>query len=196
MRPGVIGMMLVAGVLALSAQAGGGRTLTPGIEKFVTVDSAIVALTDVRLVDGTGGPAREAQTIVVSGDRIQAVGPAASTTVPAGARVIDLAGHTVIPGLVSLHEHTYFGGVKRVTEMRVSGPLLYLAHGVTTAMTAGSQLPYHELNLKRAIDTGATPGPRLFITGPYLNGDGGTSGMSRNVSNAEELRRVTRCSSR
>ncbi|MFL5541494.1 MAG: amidohydrolase, partial [Longimicrobiaceae bacterium] len=121
--------------------------VTPALRPFVAVDAPVVALTHVRLVDGTGAPARRDQTVVVRGGRIAAVGPSASTRVPRGARVLDLSGHTVIPGLVGLHEHTYFGGIRRTAPM-YAGASLYLAMGVTTAMTAGSQLADQEVELK------------------------------------------------
>src|SRR5512134_1433936 len=101
-----------------------------GVAPYVSVQAPVVALTHVQLVDGTGTAARPDQTIILRGDRIEVVGPSASTRVPAGATVLDLTGHTVIPGLISLHEHTYFGGVRRMTQMNRSGPLLYLAYGV------------------------------------------------------------------
>src|SRR5579872_1041182 len=115
----------------------------PGLAPFVSVAAPIVALTHVRVVDGTGGPARTDQTLVINGDRIASIGPFASTPIPPEARVLDLTNDTVLPGLVGLHEHTYFGGVERVTSMNVSAPLLYLAYGVTTAMTAGSMMPLY-----------------------------------------------------
>ena len=173
-------------LLQLPAQA----TLTPGVAPFVSVNAPIVALIHATLVDGTGAPARADQTIIITGTRISAVGPSASTPAPAGAQIIDATGHTVMPGQVGLHEHTYFGGVKRLTQMSVSGPLLYLAYGITTGMTAGSQLPYQELNQKAAVDAGVLPGPHLLIAGPYLNGGPPRNTMSRNVSTAEDTRRV------
>jgi len=185
---------LACGAAVAAALAGNGsaqeRPLAAGIAAYVTVNAPVVALTGVRVMDGTGAAARADQTIVLRGDRIEAVGPRSTTPIPPGARVLDLAGHTVIPGLVQLHEHTYFGGVRRLTQMTVSGPLLYLAHGVTTAMTAGSQLPYHELNQKRAVDAGTLPGPRLAITGPYLNGGPPRNGMSVPVNTPDEVRRA------
>lgn len=183
---GAIGSLLLT-LPPLHAQ---GRPLGEHVLPFVSVNAPIVALTHVRLVDGTGTRARADQTVIVKGARIEAVGPSATTAIPAGARVLDLSHHTVLPGLVGLHEHTYFGGVRRVTQMDVTGPALYLAYGVTTAMTAGSQLPYHELNLKRTVDAGDIPGPRFLIGGPYLDGGPQRPGMARIVSTPEEARRV------
>ena len=175
----------------LTAQPGApARAITAEQRPFVSVDAPIVALTHVRLIDGTGAAPRDDQTVIVEGTRITAVGPSGSTTIPTGARTLDLSGHTVIPGLVGLHEHTYFGGVRRTTEMSTSGPLLYLAFGVTTAMTAGSQLPYHELSMRRAVEAGRMPGPHFLITGPYLDGAGARNGMSRALESPEEVKRV------
>lgn len=164
--------------------------VTRGQEPYVSVSGATIVLAHVQLVDGTGGPPRQDQSIVIDNERILAVGPSRTTAVPLDARAIDLAGHTVIPGLVGLHEHTYFGGVRRLTQMSESGPLLYLGYGVTTAMTAGSQLPYHELNLARAVRAGDLPGPRFLIAGPYLNADASRNPMSRNVATPAEMRRT------
>jgi cytosine/adenosine deaminase-related metal-dependent hydrolase len=162
--------------------------ITPGIRPFVAVDAPVAALTHVRVVDGTGAPARDDQTVVLGGGRIQAVGPSASTAVPAGARVMELRGHTVIPGLVSLHEHTYLGGLRQSVPMNASA-YLYLAFGVTTAMTAGSQLAEQEVELKRAVDAGEMPGPRLHIAGPYIVAGARRTGPFRGVDSPEEARR-------
>ncbi len=180
-------LLLLLFVAPLAAQER--PTLAPSVRTFVAIDEPVVALTGVRLVDGTGAPARANQTVIVSGTRVQAVGPTGRTAIPSGARVLDLSGHTVIPGLVSLHEHTYLGGLRRTAPLN-AGAFLYLALGVTTAMTAGSQMPYQELNLKRTIDAGALPGPRLHISGPYLTGGTQRPGMFRIITSPEEARRV------
>jgi imidazolonepropionase-like amidohydrolase len=165
-------------------------SLPPGLAPFVSVNAPIVALTHVRIVDGTEAPVRNDQTLVISGDRIASIGPFNSTRIPPEARVLDLSNHTVLPGLVGLHEHTYFGGVARVTPMNGTAPLLYLAYGVTTAMTAGSMMPLYEVSLKRAVDTQRTPGPRFLIAGPYLDGDASRNPMSLKVATPEAARRA------
>jgi imidazolonepropionase-like amidohydrolase len=181
------------------------RAVPAAVQPFVSVDAALVALTHVQLVDGTGAPARTDQTVILRGPLIESVGPFETTVVPPGARVLDLSGHTVIPGQVGLHEHTYFASVdhlsgrpRQIAPMNVSAPLLYLAYGVTTAMTAGSPLPHHELNLQRAVQAGDTPGPRFHIAGPYLNGPATgawasrntVTGMFQSVATGDEVRRV------
>jgi hypothetical protein len=163
--------------------------LGSGLQPFITVTAPVVALTHVRLLDGTGAPARDDQTIVVTGSRIQAVGRYAEVTIPPGAEVLDLRGHVVIPGLVALHEHTWFGGIKSWTPMPAAATVS-LALGVTTAMTAGTLFPYDELNLKRLIDGGISPGPRLHITGPYLNGGAPRNGANRFLSTQDDAARV------
>ncbi|HEU0015495.1 MAG TPA: amidohydrolase family protein [Longimicrobium sp.] len=187
-RTPIARLVLLCALAAAPAAAQERPAVTPGIRPFVEVDAPVVALTHVRVVDGTGAPARENWTVVVGDGRIQAAGPAGTTRIPRGARVLDLGGHTVIPGLVSLHEHTYFGGLRRTVPMNASA-YLYLAFGVTTAMTAGSQLPEQEVELKRAIDAGEMPGPRLLIAGPYITAGTRRTGPFRGVDSPEEARR-------
>lgn len=164
--------------------------LAPALAPFVSVEAPVVALTHARLFDGTGAPAREDQTVILRGGRIAQVGPSASTPVPPDARVVDLAGHSLLPGLVSLHEHLWFGGVQQSTPMPPQAVALYFAMGVTSAMTAGTQFPYHDLNLKQLIDAGGAPGPRLHVTGPYLTGGPPRWGSNRLVNGPGEARRV------
>jgi imidazolonepropionase-like amidohydrolase len=155
----------------------------------VTVDTPFVALTHVTLIDGTGAQARKDQTILLRDGKIETVGAASVVAIPRTAKVLDLTGYTVIPGFVGLHEHTYFGGISHPAPMLHSA-LLYLAAGVTTAMTAGSMLPYNELNMKRLVDRGALPGPRLHIGGPYLTGPRNEPGPFRIIESPEDAARV------
>ncbi len=163
-----------------------------GFEDLVAVDAGTVALTNVKVIDGTGAPARTGQTIVIEGDRITAVGPSGSVRVPVGAEVLDLEGHTVIPGLVGLHNHSYYtGGNGRAAQLSFSGSRLYLASGVTTIRTTGARQPYAELNLQREIAAGRAVGPTIFATGPYLTGEQGSSTMTL-LEGPEQARRVVR----
>ncbi|MEO7998183.1 MAG: amidohydrolase family protein, partial [Gemmatimonadaceae bacterium] len=165
--------------------------LADAVKQFVTVDDRIVALTHVRVIDGTGNPAKDDQTVVLIDGKITAVGAASSAVVPASARVLDLHGQTVVPGFVGMHEHTYFYAGTQVTQMSLSAPRLYLANGVTTIRTTGSYFPYVELNMKHAIANGSIAGPRMHITGPYLNGGVAPSrSYERFVNTEEETRRV------
>lgn len=171
--------MRIISLLLLALGALAQSRFLPGTKPFVAVDAPVIALEHVRVIDGTGAPALENQTIVIDHGKIAAIGPAASTAVPAGAQALDLSGHTVIPGLVGMHEHLFYpsgGGIPMYTEQAFSFPRLYLACGVTTARTAGSLEPYTDLNLKRLIDDGRMPGPKMHITGPYLEGKGSIAG--------------------
>ena len=165
-RLGLTMLLLLAGRIGVAQTL---ATMTPAVREYVSVDAPIVALTHVRLIDGTGAAPREDQTIIVQQGKIAWVGASAGAAIPAGARVIDLAGYTIIPGIVGLHNHTfYYTNAPRAVQSNYSAPRLYLSQGVTTIRTTGSASPYAELNLKANIERGEIPGPRMLVTGPYL----------------------------
>ncbi len=138
---------------------------------YVKIDAPVVALTNARVIDGTGGPVRENQTLVIRDGLIAAVGGSASVTVPEGATVIDLAGKSVLPGLVMTHEHLYYPvGPGVYGQLGESFTRLYLAGGVTTLRTGGNVNGFMDLNMKLAIDRGQKAGPSIDATAPYLNG--------------------------
>src|SRR2546421_2566362 len=176
-------------LLALTAQRP--DSFTAGVREYITVDTSVLALTHVLLVDGTGAAPKTDQTIIIRAGKIAAVGPAASIQVPAGAKVMDMSGSTVIPGIVGLHDHLFYtaaGG--RAVQMSYTGPRLYLGSGVTTIRTTGSRAPYAEINLKDLIDHGFTPGPRIYITSPYITGPEGGGSMAVLASPAAAQRFV------
>ena len=72
-------------------------------QQFIRVESPVIALTHVRVIDGTGAAPLEDQTIVVADKKIQSVGPSTTANVPTGAQILDLKGYTVLPGLVGMH---------------------------------------------------------------------------------------------
>src|SRR5438874_1469321 len=173
-------------LLALVAQRP--DSLAAQVREYVAVDTSLLALTHVVLVDGTGGAPKTDQTIVIRAGRIATVGPAASVQIPAGARVMDMSGSTVIPGLIGMHDHLFYtaaGG--RAVRRGYTGPRLYLGSGVTTIRTTGSRAPYAEINLKDAIDHGLSPGPRIHLTAPYITGEHGGGAMA--ILNSPEAAR-------
>ncbi len=177
-----------AALAAAPASAQTARELSAAVAEYVAVKAPLVALTNVQVVDGTGAPPVAGATIVLRDGVIEAVG--ADVAVPAGAEVLDLAGHTVIPGIVGLHDHTFYTTAGRVVQTNETAPKLYLGSGVTTIRTTGSYHPYSELNLKRAIEAGELAGPRIHVTGPYLVSSGGGDMSDTTLDDPEEARRV------
>jgi imidazolonepropionase-like amidohydrolase len=179
--------LLVIGLLALAARWTSAQALSPQVKPFVKVDAPMVALTHVRVIDGTNAPAREDQTIILSKGKIETVGDAARQSVPKDAQVIDLHGYSVIPGLVGMHDHMFYpAGSAIFHEMAISFPRLYLAGGVTTIRTTGSVEPYMDLALKKQIDRGEVPGPHIHVTGPYLEGPGTWAPQMTELQTPEE----------
>jgi imidazolonepropionase-like amidohydrolase len=181
-------LALTIALAAPRAAAQTAREVSEAVAEYVAVNAPLVALTNVQIVDGTGAPPVAGATIVIRDGVIEAVG--ANVDVPAGAEVLDLAGHTVIPGIVGLHDHTFYTTAGRVVQTNETAPKLYLGSGVTTIRTTGSYHPYSELNLKRAIDGGQLPGPRIHVTGPYLVSSGGGEMSDTTLDDPEEARRV------
>jgi imidazolonepropionase-like amidohydrolase len=149
------------------------QTLSPAVKELVKVNAPVVALEHVRVIDGTGAAARDDQTIILANGKIESVSDATSAKVPKEAQLLDLHGYSVIPGLVGMHDHMFYPmGDGVFGEMAYSFPRLYLAGGVTTIRTTGSLEPYTDLELKKQIDAGQAPGPKIHVTGPYLEGPG------------------------
>ncbi len=165
----------------------------PDRQQFVRVEAPTVVLTHVRVIDGTGTAPREDQTIVINGGKLQSIGPSAAAKAPAGARVLDLTGHTVLPGLVGMHNHLFFpmGGSPPIySNMGISFPRLYLALGVTTIRTTGSVAPYTDLEIKRLIDAGRMIGPKMHVTAPYMEGSGAFTPVMHQLTGPDDARRM------
>lgn len=160
-------------LVLLCAIAAAAQTQPTSIKDYVRVDSPVIALEHVRVIDGTGAPAKADQTILISGGKIAAMGDGGSVKVPDGANRLDFTGYSALPGLVGMHDHLFYpsgGGLYH--DMPFSFPRLYLAAGVTTIRTTGSIEPYTDLELKKNIDSGKMVGPKMNATGPYLEGPG------------------------
>jgi len=173
-----------------SATAPRPDSLSADVQRFVAEGSDRTAITDVILIDGTGAPARAGMTVLIEGDRIRAVAPTAELSVPEGFTTIDGRGHTLTPGWVMLHEHMFYpSGGGRYNTNELSFPPLYLGGGTTTIRTGGSLDPYTDLRLRDQINAGRIAGPRMEVTGPYLEGPGGFIRAFPQLRTPEEARR-------
>jgi imidazolonepropionase-like amidohydrolase len=158
--------------------------LGPEVRTLLRVTTPKVVLEHVQIIDGTGAPPIPDRNIHVEGGKITAISAGADQSPGEGTTILDLRGHSVMPGIVGMHNHLYcfvspnlrpdgnFDGPSIRLEMTFSAPRMYLANGVTTMRTTGSIDPYAELKLKRDIERGVVPGPHLDVTGPYLDGAG------------------------
>jgi imidazolonepropionase-like amidohydrolase len=150
----------------------------------------LVAVRAARLIDGRGGAPIAPAVVLIRGDRIEAAG--ANVSIPPGARVIELGAATLLPGLIDLHTHLTSTGVHWEDELLKTTPgqaALHGAHnaqitlmaGFTSCRDMGPTWPYTDIDLRRAIDEGVVPGPRLMVAGNYVSATGG-AGDARQFS--------------
>lgn len=162
-------------------------------QQFIRTEAPLIALTHVRVIDGTGAAPLEDQTIVIADGKIKSISTSASANVPANAQTLDLKGYTVLPGLVGMHNHMFFpmgGSPPMYSNMGSSFPRLYLALGVTTIRTTGSVMPFADLEIKRLIDSGRMIGPKMHVTAPYLEGRGSFTPVMHELTGADDARRM------
>lgn len=117
---------------------------------------SVIAIVGATLIDGRGGAPLADATVVVRGNKIEAVGLRDKIAVPAGARVIEGAGHTLMPGLIDAHFHGPHADFK--------GPLQVLRRGTTSLRDPGKWLEGY-----KAVRESTEPVPRLMLTGPFLD---------------------------
>ncbi len=164
----------------------------------------LIAIHHVRLIDGTG-QAIEPATVIVRDRRIAAAGPSRAVSVPRGAMRIDGRGLTALPGLIDCHVHFCMGAepdvVKAVEQETPTETLLKasrsaahtLEAGVTTVRDVGSR-DHSIFGLKKAIDKGLTPGPRIVGAGLAICMIGGhlRRFIAQEVEGVEQARKVVR----
>jgi imidazolonepropionase-like amidohydrolase len=138
---------------------------------LMSQDDTRLAITNAVVVDGRGGAPLENGTIILNGDRIQAVGPTQQIEIPPNARVIDAMGKTVLPGLADMHVHLIGGWDGHRVDMlgyqRYLNSLLY--NGVTTVLDVGNVQPFI-LQMRQEVSAGRIPGPRIYCAGAVVDG--------------------------
>jgi imidazolonepropionase-like amidohydrolase len=125
------------------------------------IQPRLVVLNNARVIDGSGQPPIERGRIVIENDRILHIGPSGQVPLPAQADVVDLTGRTIIPGLIDLHFHI---------ENDPKLALRQLSHGVTAFRDPGQWNERFD-PLRRMIADDHLPGPRIFTTGPHIDGE-------------------------
>ena len=131
-----------------------------------------VVFRNVAVFDSRAGAAVPNQTVIVSGNRIERVGPAPEMTVPPGANVVDGTGKTLLPGLWDLHAH-----------VSANDGLMNLAAGVTTVRDLANDTDELEARRKR-IDAGQEIGTRIFPAG-FIDGPGPYQGPTKILASTE-----------
>jgi imidazolonepropionase-like amidohydrolase len=152
--------------------------------------AAVTVIRAARMIAGNAGTVTAPAVVVIRGDTIASVGT--TSQVPDGARIIDLGGATLLPGLIDLHTHLTSTGVHWEDELLKTTPgeaalygarnaLVTLIAGFTTCRDMGPTWPFTDLDLRKAIDQGVVPGPRLLAAGNYVSPTGG-AGDARQFS--------------
>jgi imidazolonepropionase-like amidohydrolase len=146
-------------------------------------DAGVIAIHAAHLVDPVAGRVLDDPIVIISGDRVAAVGTASTTPVPAGARRIDLGAATLLPGLIDVHVHLTSnasdeglnGLVKSTVREAVDGVAnahKTLQAGFTTVRNVGAG-GFSDVALRDAINEGEIEGPRMLVSGPPLGATGG-----------------------
>ena len=158
-------LSLLMGVVALSAQAQN------------------MAIKGAAILDVTTGELHSGRIVLVKNGRIARVAPAGEVTIPAGSDVLDLQGHTLLPGLIDMHVHLTSGGgyhgyerLKLTDERRAILGVVHaeqtLMAGFTTVRNVGAG-SFGDVALRDAINDGDIPGPRMLVSGPPIGITGG-----------------------
>jgi imidazolonepropionase-like amidohydrolase len=166
------------------------QRLSLALPLFLLASDDLIAVRARRLIDGNGGNPLSPAVVLIRGERIEAVGK--DLAVPAGAKVIDLKGATLLPGLVDLHTHLTGGAVHWEDALLKTTPSSAALHGAKNALETlragftacrdmGPEWPFVDVDLRNAIDAGVVPGPRLQVAGNYVSATGG-AGDARQFS--------------
>ena len=154
----------------------------------------VVVVKAAHVIEPASGKVLQNQAILIEGDKVKSIGDAASLAIPAGAKVIDLGDVTVLPGLIDCHTHVtgqpenFYEDKFRKSpiDKAVVAPIYArrtLLAGFTTIRNVGAR-DYLDFAVRKAINAGKVPGPRMQASGPSLSATGGhgdLNGMSPNL---------------
>ena len=155
-----------------------GTIILSGCSKFQSSGASLIALEGATLIDGSGGEPKRDAIIIVRNGHIEQVAQVNQIQVPRGAERINLAGKTIIPGLIDAHAH-----VERWAAGR------YVAWGVTTVRDLHGTTE-DVLGLKSAFNLGAVMGPRMFVAGAMIDGTPTTYPNATGVATGDQARRA------
>jgi imidazolonepropionase-like amidohydrolase len=187
-RAGLLALALGCGAVSASGQA---AKSTATAQQTVYVKAG-------HLFDATSDTLRDNVVLVVEGDRIGKVGAAGEVSIPAGATVVDLSKDWVLPGLIDCHTHLesrsdHYDPIWGVKETPFDGGFngvlnanKTLMAGFTGVRDVGSQ-PFFAVDLRKAIDSGYFPGPRVVASGPPISITGGHGDMNGFAPGVENL---------
>src|SRR5437899_2551762 len=175
-----------------------------GVRPQASEGHGVVALKAARLIDGTGSPAVNNAVVVVTDNKITAVGDAKNVRVPSGAKVIDLGDVTLLPGLIDAHTHLVGrvlgdpeGDASSVRDYDAFGAILGVLHardtlmaGFTSVRNVGASGPFSDMALRKAINEGWTPGPRIETAGHAIGITGGHCDQNGFAPGAVQLRPI------
>lgn len=176
MKSFLIALVAITFVISMSAQENKPR------------EAKLVAIKAGKLIDVIGGKVLEHQVLLIEGETIKAVGAEGSIAIPPRATVIDLSSSIVIPGFIDCHTHITFQSENYLEDTFRKSPIdaaivthIYakntLEAGFTTCRDLGSG-EFVDISLKKAINAGKVPGPRLFVAGHALSATGGHGDLS------------------
>jgi len=150
---------------------------------------SVLAITHVAVIDATGAPPQLDMTLLIADQRIATIGPSNSTTVPHSAQILDATGKFLIPGLADMHVHLTGAGEPSGSRNFML-PLL-VAHGITTVRDMGGAVDQLTA-LRQEVESGKQIGPRIFFTGPFLDGEPPAFQPSIAIHNEAEGRAAVR----
>jgi imidazolonepropionase-like amidohydrolase len=150
--------------------------LTLALASAGASSAQVKAFTGARIIDGRGGQPIASGTLIVDGGRVKAVGPSNSVQIPAGAERINVAGKTIVPGLINAHGHVADGrGLRTGAEFNTRDNLvrqldLYARYGVTSVFSLGGDGEL-SFQLRNEQDTPDLKRARLFVAGTIITGN-------------------------